>query len=137
MRTFPPDYYREMFRLRGLTYDDATVRRPQYFGLLTNDVVYKRLAPGVLDELKAVQRRGTTGKPKDRLFQRLTTNAGYPKLREHLGSVVTLMKLSDDWDSFKLNLDRIHPKFDETMPLELDGIRRESLTPGGIDDADD
>lgn len=124
VRTFPDDFYKEMFRLRGLTYDEATVQRPQYFGLLTNDIVYKRLAPGVLDELKSVQRKGSTGKPKDRLFQRLTTNAGYPKLREHLGSVVTLMKLSDDWDSFKYNLDRIHPKFNETMPLDLEAIRR-------------
>jgi P63C domain len=124
VRTFPDDFYKEMFRLRGLTYDEATVQRPQYFGLLTNDIVYKRLAPGVLDELKAVQRKGSTGKPKDRLFQRLTTNAGYPELREHLGSVVTLMKMSNDWDSFKFNLDRIHPKFNETMPLDLGVTRR-------------
>lgn len=120
VRTFPDDYYREIFRLRGLNYPEATVQRPQYFGKLTNDIVYKRIAPGVLEELKRVQRIGSTGKPKDRLFQRLTTNAGYPKLREHLGSVVTLMKMSDDWESFKRNLDRIHPKFDETIPMDFD-----------------
>lgn len=120
VQTFPADYYREMFRLRGLPFSSDSVKRPQYFGLLTNDIVYRRLAPGVLDELKRVQRRGSTGKPKDKLFQRLTNNAGYPKLREHLGSVVTLMKMSSDWDSFKHNLDRIHPKFNETIPLELD-----------------
>lgn len=124
VRTFPDDFYKEMFRLRGLTYDEATVQRPQYFGVLTNDIVYKRLAPGVLDELKRAQRVGSTGKPKDKLFQRLTQNAGYPKLREHLGSVVTLMKMSDNWDTFKYNLDRIHPKFNETMPLDLEEIRR-------------
>lgn len=121
VRTFPDDFYREMFRLRGLKFPPAEIgSRPQYFGVLTNDVVYKRLAPGVLDELKRVQRRGKTGKPKEKLFQHLTQNAGYPKLREHLGSVVTLMKLSPDWDTFKLNLDRIHPKYDETIPLNLD-----------------
>ena len=31
------------------------MKRPQYFGVLTNDVVYKRLAPGVLEELKRVR----------------------------------------------------------------------------------
>lgn len=122
VQTFPTDYYREMFRLRGLPFSSESVKRPQYFGVLTNDIVYKRIAPGVLDELKRVQRIGSTGRPKDRLFQRLTTNAGYPKLREHLGSVVTLMKMSDDWQSFKRNLDRIHPKFDETMPIDFDAI---------------
>ena len=30
------------------------VKRPQYFGILTNDIVYRRLAPGVLDELKKI-----------------------------------------------------------------------------------
>lgn len=120
VQTFPDDYYREMFRLRGLTFSSESVRRPQYFGVLTNDIVYKRIAPGVLDELKRVQRKGSTGKPKDRLFQRLTTNAGYPKLREHLGSVVTLMKISKDWDAFKLHLDRIHPRFDETIPIDFE-----------------
>ncbi len=120
VRTFPDDYYTEMFRLRGLQFPQSSVQRPQYFGLLTNDIVYKRLAPGVLEELKRVQRKTSTGRPKDKLFQRLTTNAGYPKLREHLGSVVTLMKLSPDWKTFMLNLDRIHPKYDETIPMTFD-----------------
>jgi hypothetical protein len=120
VQTFPDDYYREMFRLRGLNFPTDSVKRPQYFGNLTNDIVYKRIAPGVLDDLKRVQRRGSTGKPKDRLFQRLTANAGYPKLREHLGSVVTLMKISPDWDAFKAHLDRIHPRFNETIPFDFE-----------------
>jgi len=115
--TFPNDFYKEMFRLRELDYPRATVARPQYFGHLTNNIVYKRIAPGVLQELKRVQRRDDEGRPKDKLFQRLTGNAGYPKLREHLGSVVTLMKLSDSWSDFMDKLDRIHPKIGDTMPL--------------------
>jgi hypothetical protein len=117
VQTFPPDFYREMFRLRGLTYPDSPVQRPKYFGHLTNDVVYKRLAPSVLAELKKVQQKGETGRPKHKLFQRLTSNVGYPKLREHLGSVVMLMKLSDNWDDFKMKLDRYHPQYGTTMPL--------------------
>ncbi len=115
--TFPPDFYREMFRLRGLDYPSATVQRPRYFGHLTNNIVYKRLAPGVLEELKRVQRRDDLGRPKDKLFQRLTRNTGYPKLREHLGSVVTLMKLSKDWKDFDRKLDQIHPQVGQTIPL--------------------
>lgn len=95
VQTFPADYYREIFRLRGLSYPTDQVRRPKYFGILTNDIVYKRLAPGVLAELKRVKQ--DEGRPRDKLFQRLTQNIGYPKLREHLGSVVTIMKLSDQW----------------------------------------
>lgn len=118
--TFPADFYQEMFRLRGLEYPRDTVKRPQYFGMLTNDVVYKRIAPGVLDELKRVTPRAESGRHKQHLFRRLTNNVGYPKLREHLGSVVTMMKLSTDWHDFMGKLDRLHPKYGETIPLPLD-----------------
>lgn len=118
LTTFPPAFYREMFRLRDLAWTAESVqRKPQYFGHLTNDVVYKRLAPGVLEELKRVQGKTSAGKPK--LFQLLTENVGYPKLREHLGSVVTLMKLSTDWDDFKHKLDTIHPVPDGQEMLEI------------------
>jgi hypothetical protein len=122
VRTFPDDYYQQIFRLRGLDYPRDTVKRPPYFGHITNDIIYKRIAPGVLEELKRVQRKGSTGKPKDKLFQRLTTNKGYPQLREHLGSVVTMMKMSPDWETFMKQLDQIHPRFNETIPLDFDEI---------------
>jgi len=127
VQTFPTDYYRELFRLRGLPFPSDTVKRPQYFGTLTNDIVYKRLAPGVLKELRTVTPRDDeTGRFKHKFFQRLTSNAGYPKLREHLGSVVTIMKLSRDYQDFKEKLDRLHTKYGDTLPLPFD-----------YDDADD
>ncbi|MHB8432625.1 MAG: P63C domain-containing protein [Candidatus Tyrphobacter sp.] len=115
IRTFPVDYYSELFRLRGLTFPDGKVQRPWYFGHLTNDIVYRRLAPGVLAELKRV--KAEVGKPGDKLFQRLTTNLGYPKLREHLGAVVAIMQLSHDYDDFKDKLDRLRPAYGEMIPL--------------------
>jgi hypothetical protein len=114
--TFPADFYQEMFRLRGIEFP-GSVKRPQYFGVLTNDVVYKRLAPGVLDELKRVKLEA--GRSRDKLFQRLTSNVGYPKLREHLGSIVTIMKLSDGWHDFMAKLDKLHPRYGDTMQLPL------------------
>ncbi len=115
--TFPADYYQELFRLRGLDFPAGSVRRPQYFGMLTNDIVYKRLAPGVLNELKRIKLEA--GRSRDKLFQRLTSNVGYPKLREHLGSVVTIMKLSDGWHDFMGKINRLHPRYNETIQLPL------------------
>ena len=69
-----------MFRLRGLDFPQAKVQRPQYFGHLTNDIVYKRLAPGVLDELRKVTPRDDKGRRKHKYFQQLQKNVGYPKL---------------------------------------------------------
>lgn len=110
--TFQGDYYREIYRLRGLEYPTDSVKRPQYFGSITNDIVYKRLAPGVLEELKRVTPRLGSGRHKDKLFQRLTQNKGYPKLREHLGAVVTMMQLSDTWHDFMAKLEKLRPRLD-------------------------
>jgi len=53
IKTFPPEYYEHLFRFRGLSYPPKQANyRPRYFGKLTNDFIYKRLAPGVLEELK-------------------------------------------------------------------------------------
>lgn len=120
VKTFPADYYQELFRLRGLKYPSSSVKRPQYFGVLTNDVVYKRLAPGVLEELRRITPKNHEGRPKAKYFQSLTLNSGYPKLREHLGAVVAVMKLSNSYQDFIEKLDRISPRFNETIPLPLD-----------------
>lgn len=118
--TFPTDFYDQMFRLRGLTFPAVSVRRPQYFGMLTNDVVYKRLAPGVLDELKRVTPRNDEGRPTAKYFQSLTSNMGYPKLKEHLGAVVALMRVSKTWDGFMNLLDEHYPRHDKGPMLPMD-----------------
>jgi hypothetical protein len=110
--TFPPEYYQEMFRLRDLEYSKESVKRPQYFGILTNEIVYRRLAPGVLEELKAVTPKLASGRLSAKLFQRLTKTRGYPKLKEHLGAVVTMMQLSSDWDDFMAKLNKLRPRLE-------------------------
>lgn len=117
VKTFPAEYYEQLFRLRGLEYPPEKAQyRPQYFGVLTNDIVYKRLAPGLLAELKKENSRGK----KAHLHRRLTTDTGHPKLREHLASAVTIMKLSTDYQDFIEKLNSIHPRYGESLPLDLD-----------------
>jgi len=118
LRTFPTEYYQEMFRLRGMDYSSDTVQRPRYFGLLTNDIVYDRLAPGVLEELKRVNPKDEkSGRRRHKNFQWLTSNRGYPKLREHLGAVVATMRLSADWHDFRSKLDKFYPR--QGKPTQL------------------
>lgn len=119
VRTFPPDFYAQLFRLRGLSFPNDTVKRPQYFGHLTNDIVYRRLAPGVLTELKNTIPKREDGRRKHHFFRHLTEEVGHPKLREHLVSVVTIMKLSRNYDDFIQKLDQIHPRYGDTIPLAL------------------
>ncbi len=44
VKTFPDEFYAQLFRLRGLEYNANYVRRPEYFGTLTNDIIWKRIA---------------------------------------------------------------------------------------------
>jgi hypothetical protein len=130
LRTFPTDFYQEMFRLRSLEYPTADVQRPRYFGILTNDIVYDRLAPGVLEELKKVNPKDETGRRRSRHFQWLTKNVGYPKLREHLGAVVATMKLSSDWHDFKSKLDKNYPRLGKPTQLAFDYASEEAADTG-------
>lgn len=120
VKTFPEEFYTQLFRLRGLKFPGDTVSRPKYFGHLTNDIVYKRLAPKVLDELKKSTPKDEKGRYKQKLFQRLTSDVGHPKLREHLASVVTLMKISSEYSQFQRHLDQVHPKYGDNLELAFD-----------------
>lgn len=116
VKTFPGSYFREMCRLRGVRYR-PDMRLPQYFGHLTNDVVYKRLAPGVLEALQDRSPKTDKGNRANKLHQWLSEGSGHPKLIQHLGTVIGLMRVSDDWESFKDLLDRAAPIPDPTPGL--------------------
>ena len=109
--TVPSSFYKELFRVRGLEYSESSVKRPLYFGKLTNNILYSRLALGVLEELKRICPRNEKGRLKHKYFQKLTENAGYIKLKEHLASVVSILKLSDNYRDFIHKLNKIHPKY--------------------------
>lgn len=118
VKTFPTDYYEQLFRLRGLPYPPEKQNyRPQYFGVLTNDIVYQRLAPGLLEELK---KQAAKDEKKAHLHRRLTEQVGHPRLKEHLASVTTVMKLSTNYNDFISKMNQIHPRFGDTYALELD-----------------
>ena len=64
-KMFPDEFYRQLFKLRGWQYNPMSVKRPIYVGKLTNEIVYKKLPPGVLEKLRelnpinpATKRRG-------------------------------------------------------------------------------
>jgi hypothetical protein len=118
VKTFPADFYEHLFRLRGLPFPPEKQNyRPQYFGILTNDIVYQRLAPGLLEELK---RAAAKDEKKAHLHRRLTEEVGHPRLKEHLASVTTIMKLSTEYPDFINKLNHIHPRFGDTYSLDLD-----------------
>lgn len=51
LKTFPDDFFREIYRLQGWEYKPGTSKRIPYVGKLVNKYVYEQLPDGVLDEL--------------------------------------------------------------------------------------
>jgi hypothetical protein len=45
---------------------------------------------------------------------------GIPKLREHIGSVVAIMKLSTNWHDFRAKLDQLHPPIGKATQLSFE-----------------
>lgn len=103
-RSFPNDYFKHLCRLKGVELR-ADMRLPQYFGHLTNDLVYRRIAPGLLHALK--ERRSERGTPSQKLHWWTSAELGHPELLLHLGTVVGLMKIHTDYEAFRKQLDTI------------------------------
>lgn len=129
VKTFPAEFYKQIFRLNNWPYEE-NCGRPGVIGHWTNNIVYKRLAPGVLEELRRQTPRSAAGDFKNKLFQRLTEDFGHPKLREHLTGVVMLMKYSPNWRVFMDRLDKEYPQWGSTMMLPFPDDYPEPETEG-------
>jgi hypothetical protein len=119
-KIFPDEFYQELFRLKGLAYPSMGGKKPAFVGHWTNDVVYSRLAPGVLSDLKDKNpRQSRTGGRTRKHHQHLTKDHGHPALKEHLSNVIFLMKGSRSWNDFKGALNRAKPKFGDNLELDV------------------
>ena len=118
-KTFPDEFYQQIFRLRGWEWKGMKVNRPQVVAKYTNDIVYARLAPGVLDELQKRNPKNERGSRKSAHFQWLTEDVGHPALAQHLYGVIGFMRAADSWEEFKRILDRAFPKRGDTLQLQL------------------
>lgn len=117
LHTFPLDFYKELCRLYGVPFPPPKNNQfPSFFGHITNNAIYERLAPGLLPELKKAANKEAK---KVKLHQFLTKDVGHPKLKDHLVSVVTLLKISKNKEEFYSHLDRVHPKLNSTIPPDL------------------
>jgi hypothetical protein len=108
-RRFEPDFYENLFRLRGWQYRPISVKKPLYVGKLTNQLVYEKLPPGVLDELRRINPTNENGRRKHKHHQFLTNDIGNTHLEKHLAIVTTLMRISPNWRVFMSHFYRAFP----------------------------
>jgi hypothetical protein len=110
-KRFPDSFYVEMFRLRGWEYKGKP--KPPLVGKITNELVYDKLPEKVIEEIKKQDPNR-----KHRIHQYLTIDTGVPHLDRHLASVITLMRVSDNWEQFEELFNKAFPVNDIKMESE-------------------
>lgn len=122
-KTFPEDFYRQIYRLRDWEWKPWTTKRPSVIANWTDNFVYDRIAPGLTDELRNKNPTNAKGERLSKHHQWLNPEFGHPKLKEHISGVIALMRASSTWDGFLASLDRAYPRFGDTIQMPLDDIR--------------
>jgi hypothetical protein len=118
-KRFPEEFYRQIFRLRDWQWKGMKVNRPQIVAKYTNDLVYERLAPGILEELQRRNPKDDKGQRQAKHHQWLTEDVGHPALAQHLHAVIGFMRASARWDQFYRLLQRAFPKKGQNLELPL------------------
>lgn len=117
--TFPRSFFEQLCRLKGVPFPKDNMRLPQYFGIIVNDLIYTRIAPGVLPELREVNPVvGPKGRRKAKHHQFMAESVGHPKLLNLVGRIEGIASMFPDgaYDAFKEAVDRKIPNYG-TLPL--------------------
>lgn len=114
-KRFPDEFYKHIYRLKG--WDWSTTQRQGnkkvYYSIVhryTNDIIYKRLGPAVLEELERLNPIQISGSRKVKHHQWLSDDLGHPQLTQHFNGVNALMRASTSWDHFMRQINRAYPK---------------------------
>lgn len=89
VKTFNDSFFEMIYKMRGWDWENIH-KRPAVVGQWINDIVYKRLGPGVLEELKIRNPKNEKGYKPKKDHQFLSEDLGKPKLKEHLAAIEAL-----------------------------------------------
>jgi len=119
-KRFPDEFYILMFKLKGWDWKGMKINRPSVVGKYTNDLVYERLAPGLLKKLKHLNPPDEQGRRRSKHQQWLTEEIGHPALQRHLAMLIGFERASANWGMFYRMVQRALPKVNEQIPLALE-----------------
>ncbi len=137
-RRFPFEFYENIFRLKGWDTSELTPNSPKplMVAKITDDLVYKRLAPGVRDELKRLTPRNEKGYLVNKLHRWLSDDIGIPQLREHIKGIIMLQESvlldypnGDGWPVFYAKANKLIPQFGKNYELALNDSPRRLPAP--------
>lgn len=123
VKRFPDEFYENIYTLKGWEWPGMTKNRYSVVALYTTDLVYSRLGPGILDELKAKSPKDDNGRRPNKLHQWLTEDIGHPMLAQHIHAIMMFQRLAiangHTWKRFLLSVDQVLPKRGSNLELPL------------------
>lgn len=122
IKTFPDEFFQEIYRLQGWEYKSGTSKRTPYVGKLVNKYVYKQLPPGVLDELRRRNPRTEHGHRRHKFHQFLTADTGNTHLDRQISTVTTLMRIANNKQEFETLFERAFPPPQPRLPLIVEMV---------------
>ena len=122
-KKFPDEFYENIYKLKGWTWPGMGKNRYSVVAHYTRDLVYERLAPGLLRELETKSPKNDVGQRETKLHQWLTEEVGDPMLAQHLHSLVMFQRLAiangHGWKRFLHTVDQVMPKRGSNLELPL------------------
>jgi len=123
-KKFPDEFYENIYKLRGWVWPGMGKNRYSVVAKYTTDLIYDRLAPGLLAELKTKAPKNEKGHRSSKLHQWLTDDIGNPMLAQHIHSIIMFQRLAisngHGWNRFVKSVDQVMPKKGQTLELPLD-----------------
>ncbi|RZT04577.1 P63C domain-containing protein [Duganella sp. CF402] len=126
VKKFPDEFYENIYKLRGWTWPGMSKNRYSVVGTYTRDLVFERIAPGLLPELERKSPKNEKGQRANKLHQWLTEDIGDPMLAQHMHSLIMFQRLAIangfGWNRFVKMVDQVLPKKGSTLELPLDDV---------------
>ncbi|MFM5361880.1 P63C domain-containing protein [Aeromonas veronii] len=120
-KRFPDEFYKQIYRLHGWSWPSEGSKHPGYVGRLTNRLVYEKLPPGVLEELQSRNPKKEGSNHRQwKHHQFLSEDIGQHDLRDHLLQLITLMRISKDWNMFESVFATAFPEKGQQLGLDLE-----------------
>ncbi len=120
-KKFPDEFYENIYKLKGWVWPGMQKNRFSIVAHYTRDLVYERIAPGLLQELEKKSPKDEQGKRKNKLHQWLTEDIGNPLLAQHLHSLIMFQRLAVSngygWNRFVKMVDQVLPRRGVTLDL--------------------
>lgn len=122
-KKFPDEFYENIYKLKNWEWHGMRKNHYSIVANYTNNLIYERIAPGLLDELKKRSPLSEKGYRKNKLHQWLNDDAGNPMLSQHLHTIITLQKQAilngHSWERFMKNVDQVMPKKGNNLEMSL------------------